>query len=740
MKKKYTIALLVCFVGLMGLNPANGQVVVINELCVSPFDAAGVTNANSLYNTLESPADNQEWIELYNTTCSPVDISCYTLGSNMQQPSVLGGFNENWGAFTFPVGTVIPAFGFLIIGGNHAVVPVLNFNLNTYRTNNFGVQYLDGEPTRWFLRNTYGWLALYNPAGIPVDAVYWDEYGNASNLYSQNEYQQAVVTTTSCGGTQTLAAAVNISGIEYIGACSPNTYTSFQRAIDGSMTWTPIPTTPTPGACNGPCKVAPVLNTTPQNVSCAGGDGSINMSITDGYTGPYTVNWLNPTGIHTTNVNGLDAGTYVVQVVDASNCFIVYDTIILTQAPQPSISLANIHNETCSLANGGATANVSNGNLPINYHWNTTPAAVSQTLSGVPAGDYVVSISDGLGCTASNSVALVNYPGPQLAIDSLRNEMCSAADGAVYTSYSGGVAPYQFVWNSVPVQHVQNLTGVHAGTYMLVLTDSNGCIASMDTSLTDTPPPHLFFSNIQADTCNKRTGGVGVQAYGGSPPYSYAWQNFAMITLPYLSQLFEGTYTVSVTDSFCTTVASVFVPTIPGPQADFKFYPPIATIEDATFRLEDWSVGNMDHWHWDFGNGTSSDIQSPFHNYTEVGIYDVMLVITNEYGCRDSIIKKITVMSPINLYVPNCFTPNGDGKNDYFNVFAQNICDFDLYLYNRWGEMIYHSASVDDYWNGTYKGATVPEGIYNWVIDYSENWAEIRKIPKTMKGTLTIIR
>ncbi len=726
----------------IGVMPVSAQVVMINEVCTSPPPTSSSINANSLYNTTaaEQPPQNAEWIELYNPhPCNSVDISCYTLASNMQQ-NTSGVIAENWGAFTFPAGTIIAPLGFVIVGGNSSQVPLLDFNLNYYRQTTFGAQYLDGESTRWFLRDEYGWIGLFDPNSAPVDAVYWDVYGNASNLYTANEYQHGIVTSTSCTGTRSFPAAVNIPGIEYVGACQPANYLSFQRITDGSMVWTSTPQPPTPRVCNGPCVVAPILNFTIQNESCAGGDGSIAMTITDGHTGPYTTNWLNPAGVHTNTLSNLSSGTYIVQVVDAYSCFIVYDTVVVSGLPLPTITLNNINDETCTSSNGSVTAAVSNGNLPITYHWNTTPASTTPTIANLPAGTYQVSITDQLGCTASNSVTLQNFPGPQIAIDSIKNEMCSASNGEVFTNITSGSTPFTFAWNSSPVQHNQTLMGVAAGNYSVTITDVHGCKSTADTSLTNTPPPIVSFINIQYDTCNKRTGAAEVLATGLNPPYAYSWDFDSTNVTNIISHLGAGTYTVSVTDSFCTTVASVMIQNIPGPQADFTLYPMVSTIEYPNFRFGDASTGTIDHWYWDFGDYSTSEVESPYHTYGSVGTFDVMLLITNDYGCRDSIIKHVIVIDYITLYIPNCFTPNGDGVNDRFRVYGQNICDYELFLYNRWGEMIYHSVSMDDQWDGTYKGAEVPEGVYNWTINYAEDYAGISKLAKSRKGALTVIR
>lgn len=638
------------------------QIVFINEVCTSPPGASTV-NANSLYNTDEFPSDNQEWIELYNPNpCNSIDISCFTLGGNMLQ-STINGPVPNWGAFTFPAGTIIPPAGFIIVGGNHSQVPILEFNLTDYRQNTFGTQYLDGAYNRWFLRDEYGWVALYNASGSPVDAVYWDAYGNASNLNTAGEYQQNIVTTTSCSGTQSLSAARNIAGIEYLGACMPSSYLSFQRKTDGSSTWKTGPSTPTPHVCNGPCVEPPELSFVIQNEICSKGDGSISMTITDGHTGPYTTNWINPAGLHTNTLTNLSAGTYIVQVVDAYNCYIVYDT-----------------------------------------------------------------------------VTIINIPGPIIYIDSSQNEMCSASDGAIFTHVTGGTPPYTYLWNSSPVQQNQNLTGVHAGVYSVTMTDANGCKSYADTIITDTPPPSVVFDNILSDTCNKHSGAIHATAFGGHPPYSFVWSTSPTDNLTYISHLSEGVYTVSVTDSICLATASVYIGNIPGPKADFLFYPRIATIQNPTFRFEDWSTGNIDHWSWDFGDMSGSSHPNPVHTYHGIGTYEVMLRITNDYGCVDSITKQAIVIDKPALYIPNCFTPNGDGINDEFFVVGLNIGDLKFYLYDRWGELVYTSFNIDDRWNGNYKGRVLPDGIYNWVVFYNEDYAGVMVIPQTMKGLLTVLK
>lgn len=187
-------------------------------------------------------------------------------------------------------------------------------------------------------------------------------------------------------------------------------------------------------------------------------------------------------------------------------------------------------------------------------------------------------------------------------------------------------------------------------------------------------------------------------------------------------------------------MVSFVIPLIPGPQADFNIYPAIATIDDPVFRFENWSIGLIDYWLWDFGDDKSSDEVNPHHTYNDIGTFDVKLIVTNKSGCIDSITKTAIVIDRITLFVPNCFTPNGDGVNDLFIISGQNISDFELFIYSRWGELMYKSKSLYDHWDGKYKKLIVPEGIYNWLINYSEDWGGLFTTSQFRKGIVTVIR
>jgi gliding motility-associated-like protein len=106
----------------------------------------------------------------------------------------------------------------------------------------------------------------------------------------------------------------------------------------------------------------------------------------------------------------------------------------------------------------------------------------------------------------------------------------------------------------------------------------------------------------------------------------------------------------------------------------------------------------------------------------------------------DSVSHPVLVITPITIFIPNAFTPNGDGLNDEFSAFGQNICDFEMIIYDRWGEEVFHSHDLNEKWNGTYNGKKAEDGVYSWLLWYKEDYRLYQMDRKTMKGSVNLIR
>lgn len=175
------------------------------------------------------------------------------------------------------------------------------------------------------------------------------------------------------------------------------------------------------------------------------------------------------------------------------------------------------------------------------------------------------------------------------------------------------------------------------------------------------------------------------------------------------------------------------------PTVDFNYTPTNAVVDD-TINFTYTGTGAASYY-WQFANfpnNTTSILKDPFNIYTLPNTYNVRLKVTNNFGCVDSIEKNITVKLKETLFVPNVFTPQGDGLNDYFNVSAYGLQSLNMKIFNRWGGLIFETNSLAPGWDGTYNGNPCIEGVYFYIIDatFPSNTTDIVNI----YGTVTLIR
>jgi gliding motility-associated-like protein len=156
----------------------------------------------------------------------------------------------------------------------------------------------------------------------------------------------------------------------------------------------------------------------------------------------------------------------------------------------------------------------------------------------------------------------------------------------------------------------------------------------------------------------------------------------------------------------------------PLPEALFSTDPEkLVTMVNPLFQLEDLSSINVTEWQWSFGDGTGSTVQDPEHAYSSTGSYDITLVVTTVFGCVDTISYKVIVEPYFSFYVPSAFTPNNDGINDSFFGSGESLLEYNMKIFDRWGELIFVSNSEDLSWDGTYKGLHVEAGQYVYRFD-----------------------
>jgi gliding motility-associated-like protein len=447
---------------------------------------------------------------------------------------------------------------------------------------------------------------------------------------------------------------------------------------------------------------------TQSNVACFGGNnGIIHATINNPGASTFTYSWNTAPVQNSQTVSNLSAGTYTCTVTDNNGCIISS----ATNVSQPALLTSSVTSAPtiCSGNVGSVSATAIGGTAPYTYLWSN--AQNTNTIQGLSSGQYSITITDAHNCTTS-SMASVSTSNPTLqATASVVNSICGGPTGAInIISIVNGTSPYSFSWATG--QTAQNLNNLSPGIYVISMTDNNGCSGSTSVTVpvSNVLPVHLGTSS---DFCDQHVGSATAIPHGNAP-YNYIWSTPTPQTTSTASNLPAGNYTVVVTDAYnCkdTSVVSVinqndlFTPSFHLEPADALFSEDPITIHAATNNG------------WTFDNGTLSDGTSipslTFdHIFNQQGDYFATYYFTSIHGCKDSVIYEIKIKDEMTLYIPNSFTPNHDGKNDDYMVKGTMIQTFEMYIYDRWDNLVIKLEDITQGWNGKYKGRDAPAGIY----------------------------
>jgi gliding motility-associated-like protein len=157
-------------------------------------------------------------------------------------------------------------------------------------------------------------------------------------------------------------------------------------------------------------------------------------------------------------------------------------------------------------------------------------------------------------------------------------------------------------------------------------------------------------------------------------------------------------------------------------EAGFLVTPAETDLGDPVVTFTDQSTGASGCViKWGDGNVTSCD--SVNHTYTTSGTFSIGELVTNTYGCSDSTFRTVVIdpMPEVHLFIPNAFTPDGDGLNDIFRINKKDVTDFTLLIYARWGQLLFTTSDPGRGWDGTFNGALCPEGVYTYSVRFRDS-------------------
>lgn len=468
------------------------------------------------------------------------------------------------------------------------------------------------------------------------------------------------------------------------------------------------------------------------NVSCNGSNDGSATSMANGGTAPYVYQWNTVPAQNTPGAEGLAMGTYTVMVTDAHNCT-ASASVNITQ-PTP-LTLTSAGSATiCPGIVTTISANANGGSGNYLYHWNNgNSTASSQQVSPTATTIYSVYATDANGCISptENITITVNDINVISFGITLTPSICEGQAAVVLAEIAGGIGNYSITWNNGLPASVgpHTIYPTNSGYYTATITDICNNQRTESAWIDVHPLPQVQLTPQNADECGEASLTL-FNDFSNDPGSDYNW-NFGDGTtssqeIPTHIYHQSGTYVVTLTVTNIFTCVnsdstSVVINVRPRSTAEFSMNDNDISIFDPEAQFINNSL-QASTAHWDFGDGSSSSLYSPNHTYATTGTYTVTLIANNNFNCPDTISHILIVSPEFTYYVPNAFTPDGDGRNDVFFGKGENIDEFEMLIFNRWGELVFSTQSKDAAWDGTYRGSEEPkQDVYVYKIKIKDS-------------------
>ncbi len=305
-----------------------------------------------------------------------------------------------------------------------------------------------------------------------------------------------------------------------------------------------------------PTAVTASISTTDE-MSVGANDGTATVSVSGGTPG-YTYSWSN--GATTATISNLAPATYSVTITDSNGCTQVVSGSVGAFGCTLSFSTPSIMDVSCNGgSDGSATISGASGTTPYSYAWSN--GATSATVTGMSAGTYTFTVTDGSGCVSVGTLD-VFQPSAIMASSSANDVNCNGnSDGTVNVTASGGTPPYDYVWsNGVSGAGMSSQVGLAAGTYSVTLTDANGCVETLSESVGEPSAINITLDNITNETDTNGNGMIEVSVSGGTPSYTFQWFDASGVNVSTNEDavgLVAGDYYLVVTDANGCTITSI---------------------------------------------------------------------------------------------------------------------------------------------------------------------------------------
>lgn len=496
-------------------------------------------------------------------------------------------------------------------------------------------------------------------------------------------------------------------------------------------------------------------------VSCAGGSNGTATATMVPALGNVSYQWDDANMQTTQTATGLPAGQYTCVVTSDIGCQGVV-VVQVTEIPNLTATIASQSDVTCNSGDDGViNLTVNQGTAPYSYSWSSS-ASSGISATDLQAGNHTITVTDANNCVVQVNGVINEPPALDITYITPTTQICPEDDIMLSVTGTGGSSPHTFTW-------FQGATQIGVGSQITVdptVTNTEYCVTLSEAcgSPTDSECTIIYFPtpiepNAVPDMTEKCVPDTfeffNTSANGGEIATTY-WdfgtQKYRMLENgnDSISMYFTsvGTYDLIMTTT--SVYGCVYVDTIesiitvkPTPTADFFFSNNPATIFETVVTMQDRSSFDVISWHWDspYSNPTSSQIENPTFMFPDgvEGQYPVTLAVETELGCVDTITLNFNVVNDILFYAPNAFTPDGDEFNQVWKpeILGIDIYQFDLYIFNRWGQVVWENHDPSVGWDGTFNGKIVQDGMYVWRARVSTPYNDDKH---EFSGSINLIR
>jgi gliding motility-associated-like protein len=437
---------------------------------------------------------------------------------------------------------------------------------------------------------------------------------------------------------------------------------------------------------------------------CVGSNTTLNAAVAGG-TGTSAYSWNNGSIAATQIVSPLNTTSYTITVTDSMGCTATSNATVTVFIP----AAINLGNDTSICQGDMITLDAGAGFS--SYLWQNGTTLQTQNIS--VTNNYFVSAIDPNGCTVKDTLVLTINPLPVIGLlDTVR--ICPGTS----TTLNANPGFVSYMWNTGAATPSINVNSI--GNNVVVVQDANGCVNRDSTYVKFYPVPTLQFMVSPLQGCGPlKVSTINSSILNGSTVASWSWQigtNTFNAFSPSVLLSTPGFYDVflqATTSNGCIvdTLLTNYIEVYPAPQAIISPEALEYDLFDDNINLINASIGAI-IYQWSLFSDSISSATDLVYPITVPGQFNFQLLAVNSYGCKDSTKVRITVDPSFAIYFPNAFTPDGNGNDDIYMPKGFGIKDYEMMIFDRWGEMVFHSKDMSIGWNGSYKGGAAVQDVY----------------------------